>query len=174
MPHLNVEIKARTQHRDRLRQILLDAGADFRGEDLQQDTYFHTPEGRLKLREGYIERNLIFYRRGDQAGPKASEVFLYRPDEAPLLRELLTAALGVRQVVTKRREIYFAENVKFHLDLVEGLGEFVEIEAIDSDGRTGEARLRAQCAAWMERLGIREEDLLEGSYSEMAAGPAPA
>ncbi|MDX2284892.1 MAG: class IV adenylate cyclase [Bacteroidia bacterium] len=165
--HLNIEIKARTKERGRLREILLEAGARFHGEDQQTDTYFHTPEGRLKLREGFIERNLIFYRRGDQAGPKASEVFLYRPDEAPLLRELLTAALGVRQVVNKRREIYFAENVKFHLDLVEGLGEFVEIEAIDMDGHADEARLRAQCAAWMERLGIRAEDLLEGSYSEM-------
>jgi adenylate cyclase, class 2 len=168
--HLNVEIKARCDDRQRVREILEDAGADFHGHDHQIDTYFTVPSGRLKLRQGTIETALIHYERPDQPGPKASAVQLYQPvgpEQASRLREVLAAALETRVVVDKRREIYFLENVKFHLDDVTALGEFVEIEAIDRDGRIGCEALQRQCRQWMQRLGISEADLVEQSYSDL-------
>jgi len=123
--HLNVEIKARCRHPEKIREILEGRQARFVGLDQQVDTYFHVPHGRLKLREGNIENALIHYQRSDQAGPKNSEVQLYRP--GPNLKSILSAALGVKVVVDKRRQIYFIENVKFHLDEVPPLGTFVEI-----------------------------------------------
>src|SRR3712207_369543 len=144
MPHVNVEIKARCADLVPARATLLRMGARLVGPDRQVDTYFRVPNGRLKLRQGLIENNLIFYAREDREGPKRSDVILYgtRPDSD--LKALLTAALGTLVVVEKRREIYFVavdgvgldgvENVKVHLDTVEGLGSFVEIEAIDLDG----------------------------------------
>ena len=165
---LNIEIKARTRNAAGIRSILQAENADFRGTDHQIDSYFRVPEGRLKLREGNIENSLIFYRRPDQEGPKASEIHLYRPGAAdPALKEVLVAALGIWKVVDKQREIYFIDNVKFHLDQVAGLGEFVEIEAIDTDGSIGEAQLRAQCAHYMQLFGIPDADLIEHSYSDM-------
>jgi adenylate cyclase class 2 len=80
---------------------------------------------------------------------------------------LLSEALGVWQVVKKAREIYFIDNVKFHLDRVEGLGEFVEIEAIDLDGSLGEAHLRNQCEHYLQLFQIKPEDLLAQSYSDL-------
>ncbi|MEL6848227.1 MAG: class IV adenylate cyclase [Bacteroidota bacterium] len=164
---LNVEIKARTHQQDNIRQILLDKGADARGTDHQTDTYFHCSKGRMKLRQGNIEHSLIHYDRPDQAGPKDSQVHLYHPQDGPALKALLTAGLGVWKEVKKAREIYFIDNVKFHLDQVEGLGTFVEIEAIDRDGSLGQPHLLDQCQQYMALFGIAEKDLLEGSYSDM-------
>ncbi|MEM8892701.1 MAG: class IV adenylate cyclase, partial [Bacteroidota bacterium] len=160
---LNIEIKARTERTDEIRQILHDKGADAKGTDHQTDTYFNCENGRLKLRQGNIEYSLIHYLRENQAGPKASQVSLYRPQPDPNLKEVLVAAYGIWKEVVKAREIFFIENVKFHLDTVEKLGTFVEIEAIDRDGSIGEEKLLLQCEHYMELFGIKEEDLLSTS-----------
>ncbi len=162
-----IEIKARCRQPDRIRELLRQHGADFRGLDHQVDTYFRVPEGRLKLREGNIENALIHYRRPNEAGPKKSEVLLYRLAPEPALKKVLTAALGVFVVVDKQREIYFIDNVKIHLDEVEGLGAFVEIEAIGKNGEPTTDRLREQCQHFLELFDIRQEDLFENSYSDL-------
>lgn len=166
MPHLNIEIKARCADPTYIIDFLTKQQADFRGEDRQVDTYFHTRNGRLKLREGNIEHSLIYYDRPDQKGPKASEIILItRPPEE--IRDLLEKTNGVKVVVDKKRKIYFIKNVKFHIDRVEGLGNFVEIEAIDLDGSIGRETLLAQCNYYLEAFRIREADLLTASYSDM-------
>ena len=171
MSHLNVELKARCADPARVRRILDEAGADFRGVDAQRDVYFRVPSGRLKLRRGTIERSLIYYDRADDAEVKPSHVTMTAVDEALAgpLEEALAEKLGVVNVVEKKREIRFVGNVKFHLDDVPGLGTFVEIEAIESpDVRTEEA-LRAQCEAWRARLGIAPEDLVANSYNDLVS-----
>ncbi len=166
--HLNIEIKARCANQAEVRTLLLSKQADYRGTDHQIDTYYQVPNGRLKLRQGNIENNLIHYTRSNQAGPKASEVTLYKAAENDeSLQLLLSRALGVKVVVDKQREIYFIENVKFHIDQVEGLGHFVEIEAIDEDGSIGEVKLQEQCEHYMKLFSIREDDLIEVSYSDL-------
>lgn len=167
MAHLNIEIKARCTEPQHIRRVLQQHNARFVGTDTQIDTYFKVPAGRLKLRQGTIENALIYYRRLDQSGPKQADVWLYPCPNGPAMKELLTAALGLRVEVIKRREIYFIENIKFHIDQVEGLGNFVEIEAIDSDLSIGTEKLRAQCQMFLDLFGIRRDDLLERSYSDM-------
>ena len=167
MSHLNVEVKARCADPDRVRAILTGRRADFRGTDRQVDTYLHCRTGRLKLREGNIENSLIHYRRPDEAGPKQAVVTLYHPPPDPALKQILTESLGVMVVVEKTREIYFIDNVKFHLDAVDGLGTFVEIEAIDETGRIGPERLRAQCERYVALLGVSPPNLIDRSYSDM-------
>lgn len=164
---LNIEIKARCSNPARIRRLLEAEGADFRGVDHQIDTYFRVPDGRLKLREGNIENALIHYQRESKAGPKRSEVLLYHPVETPDLKAVLKAALGVLAIVDKHRHIYFIDNVKFHVDEVKGLGTFCEIEAIDKDGSLGEAKLREQCARYLDYLNIPEDELIEVSYSDL-------
>jgi len=167
MSHINIEIKARCADPAKVRAILRERKADFKGADRQTDTYFNAPNGRLKLRQGDIENTLIYYRRPDAAGPKEAQVHLYPLADGAALKQLLAAALGIRKVVRKQREIYFIGNVKFHIDAVDGLGEFVEIEAIDAAGRLGRARLLRQCREYMELFGISQKDLVSGSYSDM-------
>lgn len=150
-----------------MRKVLDTHKARFVGEDHQVDTYFRVPKGRLKLREGTIERALIYYEREDQHGPKASQVLLHTPTHDNTLKALLTTALGIRVVVEKWREIYFVDNVKIHLDRVERLGTFVEIEAIDTDGTWEHAGLHQQCVYFMHQFEIKAEALCTGSYAEM-------
>ena len=164
-----VEIKARSTDHAAQRAYLVAHGADFRGTDHQVDHYFNVPDGRLKLRHGNIEQSLIFYRRDNQAGPKDSHVnltVLDDEDRAQQLAATLDAALGTWVKVDKHREIYFIGNVKFHLDTVVGLGTFVEIEAIGDSPAEHDALL-AQCAHYQGELGVREEDLVRVSYSDL-------
>jgi predicted adenylyl cyclase CyaB len=167
MKRRNVEVKARCTHQDAVRDRLRERGARFVGEDRQVDVYFEVPQGRLKLRQGAIENALIYYTRPDREGPKQSDVLLHPAPEGASLRAVLAEALGERVVVNKRREIYFIDNVKFHLDRVEGLGTFVEIEAIDDDGTRSPERLRTQCEAYLQFLGIEASALVAGSYSDL-------
>lgn len=174
MEHFLIEIKARCADPDRARRALLDQGARLAGVDRQLDTYFRCASGRLKLREGNIERALIHYLREDQPGPKRSEVLLYEPRPGDDLKQILERALGVLVAVDKRRDIFFAGNVKLHVDEVEGLGSFVEIEAIADDRHPDRATLQAQCREFMAVLGVEENDLIECSYSDLLLRKAEA
>lgn len=165
----NVEIKARCSSPETVRNYLKELKAEFRGTDHQIDTYFNVQAGRLKLRQGRIENNLIFYRRPDQSGPKTSD-FTLTPvagEQAEQLHRQLSEALGTLTVIDKEREIYYLENVKFHIDKVHKLGSFTEIEVMDSDHTLPHERLQAQCAEHMNGLGIEETDLCTHSYSDM-------
>ena len=164
---INSEIKARCADQEAVRHYLHEHGADFKGTDHQIDTYFDVPEGRLKLRQGPIENNLIFYQRADTDGPKQSTINLSPVAPDSTIGEVLTAALGVRVVVDKQREIYFIDNVKFHIDTVKDLGNFVEIEAIDANGKRNAEELEQQCSHYMRELGIKAIDLVVGSYSDL-------
>ncbi|HKJ45949.1 MAG TPA: class IV adenylate cyclase [Balneolales bacterium] len=168
MEHINIEIKARCSDPAKIRSVLKNKDARFMGSDHQIDTYFKSTNGRLKLRQGTIENNLIHYNRSDQKGPKQSEVSLYPVvEDSDSLRQLLAKAVGILKVVDKRREIYFIDNVKFHIDTVNDLGNFVEIEAIDTEGHKNVDQLRKQCAYYLKLFQIEKADLLTGSYSDM-------
>lgn len=167
MEHLNIEIKAKCEDLEHVREMLETQQASYIGLDHQVDTYFNVNDGRLKLREGNIERALIHYRRQDHAGPKKSFVKLFHISSDTVLKEILTDSLSILVVVDKQREIYFIDNVKFHLDTVKDLGTFVEIEAIDEDGTIGEETLTRQCRSFMDLFHIQEKDLIQSSYSDL-------
>ena len=167
MSHVNIEIKARCPDPQAIRATLRARNAAFRGTDRQIDTYFKVKRGRLKLREGQIENALVYYEREDQAGPKQSDVTLFPSAPGSALKEILIRSLGILAVVEKRREIYFIDNVKFHIDTVKGLGSFVEIEAIDADSSLGRDKLLAQCQEFLELFKIASGDLIAVSYSDL-------
>ncbi len=167
MNHINIEIKAKSRQNDAIRSYLQEKKAIFKGLDHQIDTYFNTAVGRLKLREGKIENTLIHYQRSDQEGPKKSEVLLHFPEPNSGLKEILVKSAGVKVVVDKQREIYFLDNVKFHLDTVKDLGTFVEIEAIEDASHATEEELLRQCEYYMQAFNIDKKDLISVSYSDL-------
>lgn len=167
MSHINIEIKARCSDPSFIRNYLLDQQAELRGTDQQTDTYFNVPYGRLKLREGVIENNLIFYKRDNQAGPKQSDFRLVKVEDAAGLKAALTDALGQKVVVKKQREIWYINNVKFHIDEVPGLGSFIEIEAGNLLADLSREQLQEQCDFYMNAFGIKSDDLVEVSYSDL-------
>ncbi len=167
MNSLNIEIKAKSNNQSKVREILKSKNAIEKGVDHQIDTYFNVNKGRLKLREGNIENCLIHYLREDKEGPKQSDVILFKSEPNSTLKEILTNSMGILTIVDKKREIYFIENVKFHIDNVKNLGTFIEIEAIDRDGTIGKSKLLEQCEFYLELFGIKENDLISVSYSDL-------
>jgi len=167
MPYLNVEIKAICNDPSFARSYLVTHKAIFKGIDEQTDTYFNVNAGRLKLREGNIENNLIFYNRTNQAGPKSSHFHLVKIEDPKGLKEVLERSCGIKMIVRKRREIYYIDNVKFHIDEVPGLGSFIEIEAGNILANRSEAELLDQCNFYLKEFGTKEEDLIADSYSDM-------
>lgn len=168
MSHVLSEIKASCANPDEIRQILLKHNARFVGKDHQIDTYFVVPSGRLKLREGDIENTLIFYDRVEVKGIKQSFVKLYHPPkDVAALKIILEKSMDVLVVVDKVREIYFIDNVKFHIDQVQGLGSFMEIEAIGKEGEYTEEELSAQCQQYIALLQVDSKDFIAHSYSDL-------
>lgn len=164
---LNVEIKAKCKNPDSIRDVLNTLGAEYRGLDKQTDTYFHCNNGRLKLREGNIENSLIFYQRENQAGPKVSNVSLSHITGDSNIKDVLSKAYGVFIEVKKEREIYFINNIKFHIDHLADLGNFVEIEAIDKTGEFSKEELEDQCKYYLNLFEIKPESLITDSYSDL-------
>ena len=170
MTHLNIEFKAKTADATALETKLLTLNPLYIGEDHQKDSYYNVNVGRLKLREGNIENALIWYQREDIGGAKQSDILLYKhsPDDA--LKKILIKIHGVKIIVDKIRKIYFVDNVKFHFDVVEGLGTFVEVEAIDNTGEIGIEKLKEQCNFYINFFEIKPEDFMKKSYSDMMMG----
>jgi predicted adenylyl cyclase CyaB len=163
----NVEFKAKVPAIESYEQKLLSLNPEFKGLDHQVDTYFNVAHGRLKLREGNIENALIQYSRENIAGSKQSDVILYQHQPDPALKKILTLQLGIKKIVDKKRKIYFVDNVKFHFDVVEGLGTFLEVEAIDITGELTLEYLKSQCEYYKDFFGLQDTDMIEGSYSDM-------
>ena len=169
----NYEFKARVEDLQEYENRLLTLDPEFRGTDHQTDTYFNVKHGRLKLREGNIENALIYYERDDIAGSKKSDVILYRhsPDDA--LKDILVKQFGIRVIVSKIRRIYFIRNIKFHFDTVDGLGTFIEVEAIDDKDEFITEQLKAQCDHYIHFFGITKEQLVDRSYSDLLESNEP-
>jgi adenylate cyclase class IV len=141
---------------------LIDTGVQH-----QIDTYFPVPHGRLKLREIVgVKSELIWYDRSNQARSRQSDYRLTPITHPAELKTSLTAALGLRGQVIKKRHVLLWHNVRIHLDQVEGLGSFIEFEAVISAGEdeaTGHARLGHLC----EILNLTQADYLDRSYADL-------
>ncbi|MEA3441261.1 MAG: class IV adenylate cyclase [Chloroflexota bacterium] len=163
----NIEIKARISNFQEIK-ALIEQNTPITPLVLEQeDTFFNTPSGRLKLRQqSVIDGQLIYYERADQMGPKLSEYYIYRTSEPDALRYVLTESLGVRGVVRKRRMVYTIGNVRIHLDNVEGLGNFLELEIVLDEGVQRETGVR-QAESWISKLAIHQDDLIESAYIDL-------
>lgn len=171
MPRTNLEIKARCADLDGARRRARALATRWVGTDRQVDTYFATARGRLKLRESSLSGGqLVPYLRPDRSAVRRSEYLVVPVEDAPALKALLAEILGVHRVVRKVREIALADNVRIHLDRVEGLGDFVELEAVYDAAHGSEQREHEKVEALMTALGIRADDLVAGSYEGLLEG----
>jgi adenylate cyclase, class 2 len=163
----NIELKARCKSLSAAREAARAMGAEFAGMLEQRDTYFVARQGRLKLRETSGKpAELIAYARNDAAAVRASDYQLVSIPDPAALRAAMTAALGVRGAVVKRRELWVWQGVRIHLDDVAGLGTFIELEAVmgpDEPDEIGQQKV----AMFRERLAIADEDLVGVSYSDL-------
>ena len=168
----NVEIKARVRRPSELLDAVLEI-AD-RGPTVfaQDDTFFACPNGRLKLRTfAATEGQLIFYRRDDQAGPKLSEYLITATAEPDALRGTLALAYGVVGRVRKTRTLCFVGTTRIHLDDVEDLGHFVELEVVLTPQQTVDEG-EAIAHDLMTKLSIAPDQLVQRAYVDLLADRA--
>ena len=165
---LNIEIKARYADLNQARRLAAALGAEHVVTLQQTDTYFRVPAGRLKLRQQTPGTDqLIFYRRPDQPTPKASNYRVVPVTDGAGMCQLLSDALGIVTQVHKQRELWQMDNVRIHLDTVEGLGTFIEFEVMVVAGHTAE-QCHTQAQELLAAFGITADDLLAGSYADLA------
>ena len=151
---------------DALRTRVGSLGAVRERSVRQRDTFFPVPRGRLKLREETGGARIIYYQRPDTPDAKVSRVQLAPVTDPAGLAALLAAALGAGAIVEKRREIWRWEGVQLHLDEVERLGRFIELEETVDD----EAALPAALDHVRDlgaRLGIPAAALAPTAYADM-------
>lgn len=170
----NVEIKARVAKlplvEARAREL-----ADQGPFDLSQDdTFFACASGRLKLREFAPDRGeLIFYRRADRPGPKLCEYTIVPTHTPAVLRVTLGNALGVIGRVRKRRRLYVSGTTRIHLDEVESLGPYLELEVVLGPSQSA-ADGEDMAHQLLQRFGIHPDDLVTGSYLDLLKAPRGA
>jgi predicted adenylyl cyclase CyaB len=134
---------------------------------LQEDTFFNSPQGRLKLRVlSGDQGQLIYYTRPDQEGPKRSDYHIFLTNDPENLKRALELAYGIRGVVRKTRYLYLVGQTRVHLDDVEGLGQFMELEVVMQEGQS-DAEGQAIAEDLMARLGVEGSDLIEGAYMDL-------
>jgi len=163
-----VELKAIDPDHERSLAVCETLGAEMHGVLIQRDTYFHAPHGRLKLREeeGAIP-HLIAYERSDQVGQRESRYRIVHVEQVDELKVALSSALGIKVVVAKKRCLFLWEEVRIHLDKVEGLGNFIEFEAVASD-RSDLLREKAHVATMRQAFAIDDSHVIGDSYCDLA------
>ena len=168
----NLEYKARIDDPRPFQAKARELGADLWGDLRQTDTYVIVPNGRLKLRvTAGFQGELIFYRRDEDAPDRASDYEVSRTPEPAQLRELLVGALGVIATVKKRRTLLVLDGIRIHLDNVEDLGHFLEIEVPVTDD--GDVHARQRMDDLLTRLELTREQGIRASYLDLVTEANP-
>ncbi len=166
----NVELKARIDSVEALLPVARALADGPPQSIVQDDSFFVCPHGRLKLREfGDGRGELIHYQRADSSAAKLSDYIRAPIDDPAPLREALTRGLGLLGRVRKTRCVLLAGQTRIHLDRVEGLGDFVELEVVLREDQTGPEGA-AIADRLLARLGVNASSCLAGAYLDLLGG----
>ncbi len=163
----NIEIKAIASDFSKQKKIAESLSEKKTKILKQEDYYFKIDKGRLKLRVLSINKGeLIYYERPDDTGPKLSSYQIYNTDTPNKLINVLDSSYGIRNIVRKTRYLYLHKRTRIHMDVVDSLGEFIELEVVL--GRNDDLSKGEQDAEYLiKRLGIKDTDLIGSSYIDL-------
>ncbi|PIO71561.1 putative adenylyl cyclase CyaB [Teladorsagia circumcincta] len=171
----NVEIKAKVRNREEIIRLARELTGKEPAVLQQHDVFYSSPEGRLKMRtveeDKVVRSELIWYDRPDIAGPKESKFYkLDVPEKIfETLSSLLQCSMGIKGEVKKTRTLFMCGRTRIHIDSVEGLGDYMELEVCLSEQESA-VDGEKEAKAIKEKLGIIDDDLLEGAYMDMLKG----
>jgi adenylate cyclase len=166
----NLEAKFKLPDLGRARRQAEAIGYSFKATLLQRDTFFQVKNGKMKLREEESGAWMIFYGRQDSQHLKLSSYEIVPIAEPEKTRAMMTRALGILATVRKTRILMMRANVRLHLDRVDALGEFGEIEAVLGEHGDPESS-RPAVEQLLDALGVERAALIAGSYFEMLRSP---
>ncbi|MCJ7800961.1 MAG: class IV adenylate cyclase [Candidatus Marinimicrobia bacterium] len=162
----NVEIKARITDYDKVKRLVEDLCHTPIHTEQQEDTFFNSSKGRLKLRESDGESAIIYYDRPNSYEPKQSDIAISFTENPDSLKSVLSKSIGIRGIIKKKRILYKYGQTRIHLDDVEGLGKFIELEVVlehnqtSKDGETIAYNL-------MDLFDIQKTDLIDVAYIDL-------
>ena len=162
----NIEIKARINDYDKVKRLVENLCPTLIQTEQQEDTFFNTPKGRLKLRETNGESAIMYYDRSNSFEPKQSDIAISFTNNPDSLKSVLSKSNGIRGIVKKKRILFKYGQTRIHLDDVDGLGKFIELEVVlksdqtSKDGETIAYNL-------MNRFDIQKTDLIDVAYIDL-------
>ncbi len=163
----NIEIKARIHSVEALAPAVAALTSSGPTQVHQDDTFFRCTQGRIKLRTfSDTSGELIFYQRADQPGPKESNYSVVSTSKPNELCTVLTEAYGQVGRVAKSRTLFMVGRTRVHLDRVEGLGDFLELEIMLDSDECPEAGVQ-EAFELMNRLGVTQDQLIESAYVDL-------
>ena len=163
----NIEIKAQITDREatsKLVERISDSGPE---SIYQEDTFFYSPKGRLKLRT-YNDSSgeLIYYERPDTREPGLSEYQRIDVIDPTHIKNCLSEIFGIQGTIRKQRILYMVGNTRIHLDKVDGLGDFVELEVVLEQDDSIEKGKRI-VEKLMNQLEIEPRSLISCAYIDL-------
>ena len=162
----NIEIKAKIHNYKKVKRLVEELCPTPIQTEEQEDTFFNTATGRLKLRETNDESEIIYYDRQDSLEPTQSDIALSFINNPDTLKAVLTKSNGIRGIVKKKRILYKYAQTRIHLDDVEGLGKFIELEVVLRENQTVEdGELIANDL--MNKFDIQKTDLIDVAYIDL-------
>jgi len=167
----NIEIKVKVNSFDNIIKSLEELGASYKGRIKQVDTYYNCQSGRLKIREiNNKQAELIYYQRPNKKSSKISQYGLIRLDTKmlPNYKNIFKKSLGEKVIVKKIRKLWIYQNTRIHLDRVQGLGNFIELETVINghDYR----KLQRKHQKIIEALQLMRFKVQSKSYSDLILG----
>ena len=162
----NIEIKAKIRDYEKVKRLVEDLCPIPIQTEQQEDTFFNTPNGRLKLRKSDGKSAIIYYNRPNSFEPKQSDIAITFTEDHDTLKSVLSKSLGISGVVNKKRILYKYAQTRIHLDDVKGLGKFIELEVVLKSNQTSK---NGETIAYklMDKLGIQKIDLIDVAYIDL-------
>lgn len=163
----NIEIKAKIRDYKKVKRLVEGLCSSPIQTEQQEDTFFKTSNGRLKLRVSDVkEAELIYYNRPNSFEPKQSDITISFIENPDTLKSVLSKSIGIRGIVNKQRILYKYGQTRIHLDDVKGLGKFIELEVVlksDQTLKDGETIANKL----MNMFGIQKTDLIDVAYIDL-------
>lgn len=164
----NYEIKTRINNYSQIKKHIKSFQSLCKNSDsfaeLQRDIYYKVHSGRLKLRIiNNSVGNLIQYQRRETSGKRVSNYTIFTTEDFKTLDQILRTQLSVLTEVNKKREIVICDEVRIHLDKVEGLGLFLEFEVVYKNLNSAKKKM----SELIKFFRLNEQDFIKHSYSDM-------
>lgn len=162
----NLEIKVEINSLENIKKEL--SFAIYQGLLHQKDTYYLLGARRLKMREQEKIHEIIYYVRINKKSSRQSTYFRVVIPSYLLsfFKMVLNSVFKVKTVVIKERELYLYKNTRVHLDTVENLGYYLELETVINSKEKEDFSLH-QHDEVKELLNLQKYKIVEYSYSDI-------
>lgn len=159
----NIELKLKVENFSSILLLIKENNITFQKMIPQRDIYYKCSSGLLKLRIFDGKGELIYYVRNENTSDRISyyEILNVNPVEA---EKFFSYLFEIETEVVKKRNLYIHKNTRIHLDEVEKLGNFIELETVVNEGVEAGKKEFAEVVKLLE---LDPSDQIKSSYRNL-------